>query len=234
MFSPKSIAAEEPSVVRVHEFPTPKFEELTMEQEMMGLYQSIDTLLCGTPNKVILFMGSREEEGTSTIVREFAKTIVLKYEKSVLLLDADLSKPEQHPFFNIKYEHSLEETIREGDSIDKALYQIANSSLFLSQFFKASNSPCSFLASSGINDLLERLKRFDFILIDSPPATPFAMGLATSPFVNGVVLVLEAEKTRWLVARSLKDRIISNGGKILGVVFNKQRHYIPEFIYKRL
>jgi len=220
--------------VRVHELLTSKSGELAMEEEMMVLYQSIDTLLCGTQNKVILFMGSREEEGTSTIVREFAKTIVLKYGKSVLLLDADLNKPDQHPFFNIKSEHSLEETIREGDPVDKALYQVSNSSLFLSQFFKASNSPCSFLASSGINDLLEKLKQFDFILIDSPPATPFAMALATSPFVNGVVLVLEAEKTRWLVARNLKDRIISNGGKILGVVFNKQRHYIPEFIYKRL
>jgi Mrp family chromosome partitioning ATPase len=205
-----------------------------MEEEMIVLYQSINTLLSGTQNKVIQFMGSREEEGTSTIVREFAMTTVLKYGKSVLLLDADLCNPGQHPFFNIKSEHSLEETIREGGSVDKALYQVANSSLFLGQFFKASNSPCSFLASFDIDDLLEKLKRFDFIVIDSSPATSFSIGLATSHFVNGVVLVLEAEKTRWPVTRSLKDRIISNGGKILGVVFNKQRHYIPEFIYKRL
>ncbi len=228
------MAGEETSVVFVPEFPSSKSGKLEMEEEMIVLYQSINSLLCGTQNKVIQFMGSREEEGTSTIVREFAMTVVLKYSKSVLLLDADLRKPGQHPFFNIKSEHSLEETIREGDPVDKALYQVADSSLFLGQLFKGSDSSCQFLDSSGIDDLLEKLKRFDFIIIDSPPATSFSMGLATSALVNGVVLVLEAEKTRWQVAKSITDRIMNNGGKILGVVFNKHRHYIPEFIYKRL
>jgi len=216
------------------EFHTSKSIELEMEEEMIVLYQSIYGLLYSTQNKVIQFMGSRKEEGTSTIAREFAMTVVSKYSKSVLLLDADLRKPGQHPFFNIKSEHSLEEIIREGDPVDKALYQVANSSLFLSQLFKGSDSTCQFLDSSGIDDLLEKLKRFDFIIIDSPPATSFSIDLATSGLVNGVVLVLEAEKTRWPVAKSITDRITNNGGRILGVVFNKQRRYIPGFIYKRL
>jgi Mrp family chromosome partitioning ATPase len=222
--------------VPVPEFPTSKSGELEMEEEMIALYQSINSLRSGTQkNKVIQFMSTEEEEGTSTIVGELAKVAALKYSKSVLLLDADLRKLDQQPFFNIKLEHSLEETIREGEPVDKALYQIANSSLFLSRLFKGSGSIREFLDPSGIDDLLEKLRiRFDFIFIDSAPETVFSIGLATSTSVNGVVLVLDAEKACLDTAKNITDKITKNGGKILGVVVNKQRNYIPEFLSKRI
>ena len=210
--------------------------ELGMEEEMVDLYQSINSLRSGSQkNKVIQFMSARKEEGASTIVEELAKVTTLKYNKSVLLLDADLRKLEQLPFCNITLEHSLEETIRAGEPVDKALYQIGDSSLFLSRFFKDSGTIRQFLDPSEIDDLLEKLKtRFDFIFIDSPPENVFSMGLATSTSVNGVVLVLDSEKTCLDAAKNITDKITNNGGKVLGVVVNKQRNYVPEFINKRL
>ena len=219
----------------VLEFPTSKSVELEMEEEMIALYQSINSLRSSTQkNKVIQFMSTDGEQGTSTIVLELARVAALKYTKSVLLLDADLRKLDQEPF-NITLEHSLEETIRAGDPVDKALYQIANSSLFLSRLFKGSGSIRQFLDPSGIDDLLEKLRtRFDFIFIDSPPENVFSIGLATSTSVNGVILVLDAEKTCLDAAKNITDKITKNGGKVLGVVVNKQRNHIPEFISKRI
>ena len=219
----------------VLEFPTSKSVELEIEEEMIALYQSINSLRSSTQkNKVIQFMSTVGEQGTSTIVLELARVAALKYTKSVLLLDADLRKLDQEPF-NITLEHSLEETIRAGDPVDKALYQIAHSSLYLSRLFRDSGSVRQFLDPSGIDDLLEKLmNRFDFIFIDSPPDTVFSIGLATSASVNGVVLVLDAEKTCLDEAKNLTDKISDNGGKVLGVVVNKQRNYVPDFIHKRL
>jgi len=221
--------------VPVLEFPTSKSVELEMEEEMIALYQSINSLRSSTQkNKVIQFMSTDGEQGTSTIALELARVAALKYTKSVLLLDADLRKLDQEPF-NITLEHSLEETIRAGDPVDKALYQIANSSLFLSRLFKGSGSIRQFLDPSGIDDLLEKLRtRFDFIFIDSPPENVFSIGMATSTSVNGVILVLDAEKTCLDEAKNITDKITKNGGKVLGVVVNKQRNHIPEFISKRI
>jgi len=221
--------------VPVLEFPTSKSVELEIEEEMIALYQSINSLRSSTQkNKVIQFMSPDGEQGTSTIALELARVAALKYTKSVLLLDADLRKLDQEPF-NITLEHSLEETIRAGDPVDKALYQIANSSLFLSRLFKGSGSIRQFLDPSGIDDLLEKLRtRFDFIFIDSPPENVFSIGLATSTSVNGVILVLDAEKTCLDEAKNITDKITNNGGKVLGVVVNKQRNHIPEFISKRI
>ena len=219
----------------VLEFPTSKSVELEIEEEMIALYQSINSLRSSTQkNKVIQFMSTDGEQGTSTIVLELARVAALKYTKSVLLMDADLRKLDKEPF-NITLEHSLEETIRAGDPVDKALYQIANSSLFLSRLFKGSGSIRQFLDPSGIDDLLEKLRtRFDFIFIDSPPENVFSIGLATSTSVNGVILVLDAEKTCLDAAKNITDKITKNGGKVLGVVVNKQRNHIPEFISKRI
>ena len=210
--------------------------ELGMEEEMITLYQSINSVRSDTQkNKVFQVMSAQKEEATSTIVEELAKVAALKYTKSVLLLDADLRKLDQLPFCDITLEHSLEETIRAGALIDEALYQIRNSPLFLSRFFKDSGSISQFLAPTDIDDLLEKLKaRFDFIFIDSPPENVFSIGLATSTSVNGVVLVLDSEKTCLDAAKNITDKITNNGGKVLGVVVNKQRNYVPEFINKRL
>jgi Mrp family chromosome partitioning ATPase len=75
---------------------------------------------------------------------------------------------------------------------------------------------------------------FDLILIDSAPAVKSPDSLALSRFADGVVLVLEAEKTRKPVAENLKNQIARSGGNLLGIVFNKHRHHIPDYIYKRL
>ena len=52
--------------------------------------------------------------------------------------------------------------------------------------------------------------------------------------VDGVVLVIEAGKTREQVAVRAKKELEEAGGKVLGVVLNKRKYHIPEWIYKRL
>jgi len=52
--------------------------------------------------------------------------------------------------------------------------------------------------------------------------------------VDGVIFVVEAEKTRWPVAVASKEKVVKHGGNILGMVFNKRRFYIPEAVYKRM
>jgi len=76
-------------------------------------------------------------------------------------------------------------------------------------------------------------ERFELVVIDLPQAV-FSNGPSIASLVDGVVIVVEAEKTRWQVALSMKETIIKSGGTVLGVVFNKRRLYIPQFIYNRL
>ena len=51
---------------------------------------------------------------------------------------------------------------------------------------------------------------------------------------DGVVLVVESEKTRWEVAESARKWIKSGNGNVLGVVLNKRKYHIPNWLYRRL
>ena len=210
-----------------------------LEKEMISLYQNIESLLTNSPKKVIQFIGSRKGEGASTIVREFGLITAQRLGKSVLILDADQHNPKQHLFFGITPEYGWEDMVREdgkvnGD-IDKVLYQVEESNLYVCPVSPNSALTHNVFDSPKIEDLWKKLKeRFNLILVDSPAATLSPAGAAISRNVDGVVLVLEAENTRWPVAENAKETIEKNGGKILGIVFNKRRYYIPDFIYRRL
>jgi len=213
----------------------PSILSLDMEDEMISLHHSIESILPEPKRRIIQFIGSSEGEGTSTIVREFARVSALKFGEVVLLMEADHHRPDQHLFFNLKPDHGWEEVVQNDEPIDQALYQIGKTNLFISPISQSSSLNYQTFDSPRISAFLEKLRnRFDLILIDSSPANTSPNGFGLSQKVDGVVLVFEAEKTRWPVAQSVKERIIRSGGKILGIVFNKRRYHIPEFIYKRL
>jgi protein-tyrosine kinase len=205
-----------------------------MEAEMFSLYQSIDYLLPGISKKTILFVSPQGGEGVSTVVREFARMAAVKLDKTVLIMDAAHHNPSQHLYFNIKGGYGWKD-VGKGEPADKACHQASTNNLFLSPIApQTAVAPCAYDHTSAIG-FLEGLKnKYELILIDSSPATISPESVAISRFADGVVLVIEAERTRRQVIESVKSRIERNGGNVLGIVFNKRRYYIPEFIYKRL
>jgi Mrp family chromosome partitioning ATPase len=52
--------------------------------------------------------------------------------------------------------------------------------------------------------------------------------------VDGVVLVIEAERVRTPVIERAVDTLQDCGANVLGAVLNKRRFPIPRFLYKRL
>ncbi len=206
-----------------------------MDAELFGLYQNISGLLPDAPGKTIQFIGSREGEGVSTIVREFARAAASRFDKRVLIMDAAHQNPTQHLHFNIRGNFGWPDALGSGDPFCKACYQAGDDNLFLSPI---TSTPC---LTPYIHDhaaacrLFTELKQvFDLIIIDSSPATTSPDSVAMTRFADGVVLVVEAEKTRRQVVESVRNRIVKNGGNILGVIFNKRRFYIPDSIYSRL
>jgi capsular exopolysaccharide synthesis family protein len=211
-----------------------KFSELVVEKEIR-VYQNLAAVISDSTKKVLQFIGSREGEGTSTVIRKFARVSATKFGKLVLLLDADQYHPTQHLFFHIVAECGWQEVVRDNGPIEKALHQFGETRLFISPSSQNFASNPSIYNSLLIDVFWKKLKqRFDLILVDSPPATTSTDGLAMSSKVDGIVLVVEAEKTRWPVVESVRDRIKRSGGNILGIVLNKRRYYIPEWIYKKL
>jgi protein-tyrosine kinase len=197
-----------------------------------GLCQRLECLLQGSGGKIVQFIGSRKGEGTSTIVKHFAGIAALHTKKSVLVLDTDREYPVQQVLFDVQPKYCLNEVTADGGPIDRAYCQVDDPRLSVCLVSGNSVSPAQVL---NVNGLWEKLRiHFDLVIVDSPPLEVSSDALAMVPRVDGVILVIEAERTRWPVVQNSKDSIIAHGGNILGAVFNKRRYHIPGWIYKWL
>ena len=208
---------------------------LKMERAMVQLEQRLLNLLPDQKHNIIQFISCQREEGVSTLVQEFGRVVTANQSKSVLLVDGDYMKNSLHHAFGISPRTSLRHIMSNGGNLDQAITPVIHSRLFLALLSEISPGTDQQKVAISKRDLWVHIrKQFDMIIIDSTPITCSEDGLELCAAVDGVVMVVEAEKTRSFVISNLNERIVRNGGKLLGVVFNNQRHYIPEWLYKRL
>mgnify|MGYP000931821733 CR=1 FL=1 len=204
-----------------------------IEEKLHNLYLNILSMLPKERGIVVEFIGSLRGEGTSTLIREFAKFLAKRSNKKVLLLDADTHQPAQSRAFGITPRYGLKDVLEKGMELDHAVVQVANTNLYVSQIV-LNPSPLTFFDTMQFDTILRGLMSgYDFILIDAPPAESSQDGMVLSRKVDGVVIIIEAERTRWQVAANLRDRILKQDGHILGVVLNKRRNIIPKMIYDK-
>jgi len=211
---------------------TTRFHE---QSELLALAQNIAIHLPGPDQNVIQFIGSQTGEGTSTLIREFSIAVAANSSKPVLLVEADINRPSQAQAFALEAKPPLDFVLKEGKALDGIISQTEQSNLFLaslsSQFFR-SLTDRSFFHSTDMWKTVRN--QFSLILIDSAPVNASADGLAICESVNGVVLVLAAEKTRAAVAQNVKRQILSREGNLLGIVYTKRKFHIPQSIHKFL
>lgn len=201
---------------------------------MLGLYQAVESLLSEIPRKLVLFIGSVPGEGTSTLARNFATLAAEYIKKRVLLFDADSLMPNQKHFFGIDNDGGWQESSDVG-RIQNIICQIGSSRLYLCPSSSRVSISPEIFDTQTITTTLENLREsFDLVVIDAPPPGQSPDGLALAPHVDGVILVVEAENTRWKVAENTKNRLLAAKAKILGMVYNKRHFHIPDAVYRLL
>lgn len=205
-----------------------------LEKGMLVLFQRIESLLPNMSNKVIQFIGSKKGEGTSTVAREFARTVAFSIGKKVLLIDADRFQPSHHRFFGIQYDKGWQEIISSRQPVENAVHCLENSNLFLCPSSNSTMYTPELFDTEAADPFLTLKQQFDYLIIDSTPITQSPDGLGIVPKTDGVIIVVEAEKTKWTVVENVKQHIQNVGGRILGVVLNKRNYHIPNFIYRFL
>jgi len=84
-------------------------------------------------------------------------------------------------------------------------------------------------------ELLNGLKRaFQFIVVDLPVANELTDCSSICGLLEGLLLVVEAERVRSPVVIHARDHLFQAGARLMGIVFNKRRNHVPEWLYRRL
>ena len=195
-------------------------------------------LLTSHPDKTIksiLFVGTSPGDGSSTMAVNYATLLSKDSERMVLLMD--LNGGDFNPHESSKTDRPQALT---DDDIgeEQGAFQIKKmgpENLSLLIFDRKSIKYTEFFEPDRIDRFLKMAyKRFDCLIIAAPSASGASKALAFYAKVDGIVMVILSGKTRRQIAIKAKEAIGDAGGKLLGVVLNRRKYYIPESIYRRL
>ncbi len=82
---------------------------------------------------------------------------------------------------------------------------------------------------------LEQLRRqYRYILIDCPSLREADHAVVLAPLVDGIVLVVEANRTQKEQFLYAERAIEYAGGRILGHVLNKRTYVIPDWLHRKM
>ncbi len=183
--------------------------------------------------KSIMFTGTKHGSGCSRTSVGFALSLAKAFNHRVMLIDVNLKNPGIHKFFDGPDTYGLFDVFLNNHSIiDKKtrerLFVITCNGDYTEEVD-------GFLGSDRFEEFLKKMReRFDFIILDGPPVITNPEIRFISSKVDGTILMLESGRTRRHVALKAKQEIETAGGKFLGVVLNRRKYYIPNWIYRRL
>jgi protein-tyrosine kinase len=202
-------------------------------------YQRVAQGIQGQPGwerkGVVLVVSAVHGEGASTVAREVAGLLCRNGAAQAVLVDANLRSPSQHLAFRLERSGGVAELATQGLVPEAAIRQGQGCSLPIVTAGRPAGSPTSILGLAPLKAAIEQFRaRFDWVVVDGPPITVYSDAAILAPLVDGVVLVVEAEKTRWEVVSQAKRTLEESGGRILGAVLNRQRFHIPPALYGRL
>ncbi len=141
-----------------------------------------------------------------------------RYQRKVLLIDADLRRPSLHEITQVPNTSGLSETLKATGEYKLPLFQLSDT-LMLAPAGRPNSNPMTALTSPRMREMLaEASTRFDWVILDAPPIVPIADSSLLAPLTDGVLLVVRSRRTDYAAARKAVDAI--GRERVLGVVLN--------------
>ena len=191
--------------------------------QLRSLAATLHQARTGRELKVIAITSSVSGEGKTLLAANLALTLSRSYMRQVLLIDADLRRPNLHRLFGISSQEGIRtalDAVREGTPV--SVQEVAPR-LALLPAGKPVRDPISVLASDAMQRLMSAATAtFDWVIVDTPPVGMLPDMSLLSTLSDAVLLVVEAGRVRYdLVQRTVES---IGADRIFGVVLNK----IPE------
>ena len=178
-------------------------------------------------HKVFMIAGVGENEGKSPVAANVAASLALKGHK-VALVDADLRKPSLNRFFDKIYSSSLplNKVLGMPFSVENVRQcMVLNEQLNLYMLFPVNSDSRSteLLSGSCLPLLLQQLKVFDFVILDTPPMGMFPDAEILADLVDASVLVVRQDYTSAYDINDAVDALNESKSTFLGCVLNDMR-----------
>ena len=152
--------------------------------------------------------------------------------KRVLLIDADMRRPQQHRVFDTVRSPGLANVLAGQVKASDALVRTVTPGLFVLPAGAGVERASDLLDSERLKQIISEFgDRFDLVILDSPPVLAVADASIIGNAVSAVLFVVAAGQTSRDVAQLALDRLGSVQAYVAGVVLNKFKHDRHDYYY---
>lgn len=222
---------------------------LDLRADLDNLWRASGRLTSAKGGKAVMFVAANAGAGTSSVAASFALMAAQRARRATWLVDLDLQDNPLINAFQDKFAHGvgapgraydaslgampffgvsapgqsqMRASLRQGKLL--AAHQIEGSRLLVTRFRNEQLAYGQKVQISKQADWWKALRRSaDWIVVDAPALEASEDGLHVAAHMDGVVIVVGADKTSTEAVTSLKDEIETAGGHVLGVVMNQVR-----------
>lgn len=189
-------------------------------------YRSLRTALllstAGELHTVALTSAEPGEGKTATTTN--LGVVMAQLGRRVLLVDADLRRPRMHKVFRISNRTGLVTYLTAHVDENSLFTETGVPNLWVCPSGPIPPNPSELLASGRMKEFLEMVgRRFDFVLIDTPPTLPVADAVIIGTLVDGVIVCARAGVVTREDAKFCRDRLAYADLRVLGSVLNRYR-----------
>ena len=183
---------------------------------------------------VVAFTSYLPEEGVSYVAQNFGVEISRRTGKRTLIADAerlsriDITQYKQVAEYCFRTDVRNLWTLPPADESGEEIIEEDNSSDMYLQVCGGTPMEIAF------NNLQTLRFAFDYILLDCPALSASDEAAFLAPETDGVMVVVEADRTKREQILNAKQMIERGDGNLLGFILNKRQYTVPDWIYKRL
>jgi capsular exopolysaccharide synthesis family protein len=192
------------------------------------------------PLRSLVVTSANPNEGKTTIAVNLA-AIIAQGGKQVILLDADLRKPQVHHFLDLPNRAGLSDLFRDSVSAQQVSQKFAGmEGVSVITSGSLPPNPTELLASARMVQIFQELaETSQMIIVDSPPSLVSDIQVLAAK-VDGVLLVIQPGHTQTQDVRAILEQLNRAGARLIGVIFNRiprdrpyyyggYRHYSPYY-----
>ncbi|MEZ5813132.1 MAG: hypothetical protein R3E13_00155 [Alphaproteobacteria bacterium] len=198
-------------------------------QNLLTFEQIVETLTNTIDSKHVhhvALAGVDSRSGTHDICASLVKTLALSHSRVLLVTVENDGKTalSSLPGMDKRFEQVIKsaQDHKEGGIITTEIY---------TQELPHPASP----QEARLQNIMKALEDvYDVIVWDLPPTDKAVQSRMVAQFTQGVVLVVEAGKTRWQSAHHAMEHFKYSGAQILGIILNNKKNYIPDWLYRLL
>ncbi|HEY1726737.1 MAG TPA: polysaccharide biosynthesis tyrosine autokinase [Steroidobacteraceae bacterium] len=171
-------------------------------------------------DNVLAVLSPNAAEGRSQLCAELAISFAQSGRRT-LLVDADMRHPHQQVLFSADYQWGLAQALSLGEV--PPLYGVEGvPDLSLLTAGIIPPNPLELVTNRRFARMVDSWRRsYDFVLIDTPPVSQFADGLAIATAATRVLVVTRTESTSFSSMKDLARRLGPTQARIMGAVLNK-------------